>query len=163
MSLPNQKERSTQFPALHPVNLLQLRSAVGHFVGRTDKYGSIVQGVYFHGDGNMYPTKKESDERKDYLNDHPVNEGAKYRAFFTKTDGIPTSLAEMEKTLVSSKIKEDQDAALEATKKTSNDLSFPMIAAPAEVKAEPVAKSEPVATPVPPLPPEADDKGKKAK
>lgn len=160
MALPNQTERSTQFPSLHPLNLAQLMSAVVHFVGKLDKYGVNIVGVWFHGDGNMYPSKKESDERKEYLNDHPVNEGAKYRKLFTRTDGIPQTLAEMEKVLVAAKIKEDQDNAAEQTKNVREDMSFPMIAAPAATAAQAPAPDGPQQAPPPP--PLVDDtkKGK---
>lgn len=149
--------KSLQFPQLHTKNLDQLRSAVFHFVGKTDNAGVEIKGIYLHGDGNMYTHKSMSDDRKIFHNDHPANEGASYRAYFTKSDAIPRDLAELEKMLQKAKMLEDQQAAVEATKKTSNDLSFPMIEAP---KVEPAVATPPPPPPPPPLP--ADDKQAKA-
>lgn len=127
MALANQTETSLMFPQLHPKNLAQLKSAVSYFIGKTDSQDKEIRGVWFHGDGNMYTEKRMSDDRKDFHNDHVMNEPAKYRKLFTKSDAIPATLADMEKVLQTAKLKEDSDTRVEATKKTSNDNAFPML------------------------------------
>jgi hypothetical protein len=92
------------FKCLHPENLNQLRSLLNH---------PRVKEVYFHGDGNMYIVKKESDDRQIFHNfnttgaNHPANIGAGYRVRLTSAAEVPDTLDQMEKLLLESRQKED--------------------------------------------------------
>lgn len=104
---------------LHKTNLIQLKSAV--------RAPQFKDGIWFHGDGNMYTSEKESNDRAAFHNDHPANVGARYRKHFTKTDAIPDSLEEMEKQLVAANQAEAEKRNLEQTTPVNQSLAFDMI------------------------------------
>lgn len=98
------------FTKLHPINLKQLASALRH--------PKFKEGIWFHGDGNMYTSQKESDDRATFYNQHPANIGAEFRKHFVKTDAIPADLEEMEAVLIAAHNEETAQRNLEATTTT---------------------------------------------
>lgn len=104
---------------LHKMNLVQLKSAV--------RAPQFRDGIWFHGDGNMYPKKKDSDDRVTFYNDHPANVGAKYRKLFTKTDAIPDTLEEMETQLVAANQLEVEKRNAEQVATANTSLAFDML------------------------------------
>ena len=82
----------------HPNNIHGIKAAVS-------AYGDI----WFHGDGNIYHKKEDSDFRKEFSNDR---DGAQtYRINFKKGDSIPSTTEELNKLLLQSKTKEVAEAA----------------------------------------------------
>lgn len=77
----------------HKNNIPGIKAAVAHF-GK----------IYFHGDGNIYHKKEDSDFRKDFGNDR---DGANtYRIEFNKDSKIPETVEELNKALLNAKTKE---------------------------------------------------------
>ena len=71
----------------------------------TNAFGEI----WFHGDGNIYHKKEDSDFRKDFSNgsDSP----ATYRKHFKKGDTLPTNVEDLTKVLLNSKTQEVIEAS----------------------------------------------------
>lgn len=78
---------------IHPKNIVQLKAAVAAF-------GS----VWFHGDGNMFLKKSDSDFRQEFSN--PDSENSKVRANFTSGDHIPDTPEELGKILMAASQRE---------------------------------------------------------
>ena len=142
---------------LHIKNLTDLKSALRH--------PAFADGAWLHGDGNIYNSQKESDDRATFYNVHPANECAKYRLHFIRTSAIPTTLAQVEKMLQDSFNAEQMKKAKEGTAQATQGLTLggydyedeetpaPVVAAPEE---------EMPVTPVTPDPVKATKKGKNA-
>lgn len=126
---------SSMFPKLHPYNLDQLASAIRHF-------GE----VWMHGDGNMYPKKKDSDDRSIFYNQHPVNEAARYRKLYTRVSQVPEDLEDLEDDLVQARRAEDAAANEGITRATGNPLAFSV--PPPTVAQATVKTATPVTAPV---------------
>lgn len=90
-------------------NLKHVEQAVNHF-------GEI----WFHGDGNIYHKKEDSDFRKDFSND-PVGHHT-YRLHIKKGDKIPATVEEMNKALLSAKSKEVAESSI--SKEVSGIATF---------------------------------------
>lgn len=128
---------STLFPKLHPENLKQLKSAI-RFRPKS--------GVYIHGDGNMYFSKKMSDDRMIFHNDHADNYGAGFRAFFDESSTVPADLKGLEDVLVKSTNDEKKAETVATTaNRSSNPNAMPRedVAAPAPAAAAPAAPAAP--------------------
>ena len=97
----------------------------------------VYPAIWFHGDGNMYHDESESDHRKDFANksDSPQT----YRAKFTPSDEIPSTVEDMNALLMTSKTKELTEAA--KPKEVANAGGFKFeIYEEEEVKKEEVKK-----------------------
>lgn len=101
----------------HINNIPGIKAAVAHF-------GS----AYFHGDGNLYSKKEDSDFRKDFSND--ANGPHSYRVLFVRGDIIPESLEQLDQLLLASKTREMAQTAPEYSTGVSTfkvDLAEPVI------------------------------------
>lgn len=126
-------ERSLMFPALHPVNLKQVKGAI-----KTP--GFAADGIWLHGCGNFYTSKKESDDRATFHNDHPQNKGAKYRLHLKTIEDVPSTLKDLEDKLLKSQQKEEQEKSMEVMRKSTNDKSFDFVDEEEESAVEKVSK-----------------------
>lgn len=143
---------SDMFPKLHPYNLIQLASAI-RFFGE----------VWIHGDGNMYPKKKDSDDRSIFYNQHPVNDAAKYRKLYTRVSQIPEDLEDLEDDLIQARRAEDAAANNDVTRQSGNPLAFDVPPPSSTAAQSPVGSAAPFqavkaavtdfAPPPPPPPP----------
>ena len=83
----------------HPNNIHGIKAAV-----------KAHETVYFHGDGNIYHKKEDSDFRKDFSND-PTGSHT-YRVKFGKGGKqVPSSLEELNKMLLAAKSEEAVESA----------------------------------------------------
>lgn len=106
---------SRMFPKLHIANLAQLKAVLKH---------PKVKAAYIHGDGNIYHTKKMSDDRAIFHNDHPTNRGATYRAEFTDPRDVPDTLEELEQMLIEAYQREESDKIKDTYNANDNNFVF---------------------------------------
>jgi len=104
------------FPYLHENNLRELKTAQKQVRKGLKVDGKVVDGFYFHGDGNIYFRKSDSDDRIQYRNteaEHAATQGAAYRAYFDDETPIPADLKDLENLLVRAQQaeKREKDAA----------------------------------------------------
>jgi len=81
----------------HPKNIAHIKAAL-----------KVFPEIWFHGDGNIYHKKKESDDRKDFTNNG--NGPETYRIHFKQGDNIPATVEDMNKSLIQSKTSEIAEA-----------------------------------------------------
>lgn len=79
--------------ATHKDNIPQIKATIKAF-GK----------CYFHGDGNLYSEKIDSDFRQDFSN--PKNEHSQYRILFTDENQVPATVEELNKKLMESRSQE---------------------------------------------------------
>jgi hypothetical protein len=146
----------------HKNNIHGIKGAVKH-------YGKI----YFHGDGNIYHQKEDSDFAKDFSNNS--DDAKTYRVCFTKGDDIPDTVEELNKMLMKAKAKdivesqqpkeatsvptfsvdipEDEEDALEDTEAkvpAKTDVKPPVAKVPAKTDVKPPVAKVPAKTDVKP-------------
>lgn len=77
--------------------------------------------IWFHGDGNIYHKKEESDHRQKYSNNR---DGVQtYRVKFDGSSKIPTSVEDLTKALLDSKTRETMEATKPAAAKAVSTFS----------------------------------------
>ena len=87
---------------LNENNLAQIKAAAKH-------YGKI----WFHGDGNIYHKKEESDFRKDFSNIPSSGVGTQtYRSEFSADSAFPETVEHLAKILTDSKSREIAQSAV---------------------------------------------------
>lgn len=97
---------ATLFSKLHPLNIAQLKAVV-----------KAEGQAWIHGDGNIYKTEKESNQRAKFSN--PKQEDCKYRVHFTNVSAIPNDLDTLRDMLTKSRIKTDDEKDIPEKKITT--------------------------------------------
>lgn len=125
------------FPKLHSENLNQLRAVL--------KVKS-VKSAFIHGDGNIYHTKKMSDDRAIFHNDHPTNRGASYRVEYDDPYDVPDTLEELEQEMIEAFQREESEKMAETYRASENNFVFSVD------DEQPVVEQKSEATPLVSLP-----------
>lgn len=86
----------------HKNNIAQIKATIRAF-------GICI----FHGDGNLYSDKKDSDFRQNFSN--PKNENSQYRVEFHDEEDVPATVEELNKRLIESRSKEIVDSRTPAS------------------------------------------------
>lgn len=105
-------EPSEFFPRLHANNLRELKSALRHPKGK--------DGVWVHGDGNIYFEDHNSKDRVLFRNPHPDNADGGYRVKYLRTDALPNTLKELEQALIKAAQKEKVDNEKQNSVRSTN-------------------------------------------
>jgi len=129
----------------HEANIPQIKATINAF-GK----------CWFHGDGNLYSEKEDSDFRQGFSN--PKNENSQYRILFTNVSQVPDSKEALDKMLLESRAKEIVDSRVSST-------ISPVKTVKVETDPEPTLPVGPVDPIDPPSDPNEDEtgKGKKTK
>jgi len=119
---------SDLFPYLHENNLKEIRTAQRHVQKGLQIDGKSVNGFYFHGDGNIYFRKSDSDDRIQYRNHEAENaatQGAAYRLYFDEDATIPKDLKTLESLLVKAQSAEKKEKDTNMLRGSINPNALP--------------------------------------